>query len=342
MNIEREHEMALSEAEVQVLATLFGAESGYQPVDKASLEKSGKIYWIYLEDWSDAFSSLIDKDLISGSESGYYLTESGRPLARSYREERPDDFWYYYQQFYEKAHISHAHTRFCEQVYGMDLCQEGLMDMESIHDLIDRLKLKPGQRLLDLGCGAGGISEYISDQTGAHVTGLDSSASAISTARARTENKHSQLKFIEADLNTLDLEPLSYDAAISIDTIYWVNDTYDSLKRIVRSLKPGGQLFISIVHILEYCDSPEELEIDKTYVALALDKLQLDYQSVDRTESFLGFWPRVKKTMLELKQDFDREGNGLIYQHWIKDADAEFLPAIQSNDLRRYLYHVQV
>ena len=216
------------------------------------------------------------------------------------------------------------------------------MDMESIHDLLDRLSLKPGQRLLDLGCGAGGISEYISDQTGAHVTGLDSSAIAISTAKARTENKHSQLKFIEADLNTLDLEPLSYDAAISIDTIYWVNDTYDSLERIIRTLKPGGQLFISIVHILEYCDRPEELEIDKTYVALALDKLQLDYQSVDRTESFLDFWPRVKKTMLGLKEDFDGEGNGLIYQHWIKDADAEFLPAIESNDLRRYLYHVHV
>ena len=46
--------------------------------------------------------------------------------------------------------------------------------------------------------------------------------------------------------------------------------------------------------------------------------------------------------MLELKKDFDDEGNGLIYQHWIKDADAEFLPAIETNDLRRYLYHVHV
>ncbi len=46
--------------------------------------------------------------------------------------------------------------------------------------------------------------------------------------------------------------------------------------------------------------------------------------------------------MLTLKADFEAEGNELIYQHWIKDADAEFLPAIESNDLRRYLYHVHV
>lgn len=334
--------MTLSEAEIQVLATLFGAESESKPVDKASLEESGRCYWIYLEDWSKAFSSLIDKGLVTDDDEGYHLTEIGRPIARSYREQRPDDFWYYYQQFYDKAHASRAHTRFCEQVYGMDLCQEGLMDMNSLHELLDRLDLKPGQHLLDLGCGAGGISEYVSDHSGVNVTGLDSSAIAISTAQARTKNKRSHLKFIEADLNTLDLEPQSYDAAISVDTIYWVNDVWDALKRITRTIKPGGQLVISIVHILEYCDNPEELEIDKTYVAAALDKLKYDYQSVDWSESFLDFWPRVKKAMLTLKADFEAEGNELIYQHWMKDADREFLPAIESNNLRRYFYHVHV
>ncbi len=334
--------MELNEAEIQLLATLFGAESANQPVDRTSLEESGQCYWIYLRDWSNAFSSLVDKKLIAGNEGGYRLTSAGHPIARSYREERPDDFWYYYQQFYDKADASNAHSRFCEQVYGLDLCQEGLMDMDSLHNLLHRLNLKPGQRLLDLGCGAGGISQYIADRTGAHVTGLDSSAIAISTARSRTRKKNSLVNFFEADLNTLDLEPRSFDAAISVDTIYWVNDTCDALKRIIRTLKPGGQLVISIVHILDNCDSPEELEIDKTFVASALDKLRLEYQSIDWTESFLGFWPRVKKTMLELKHDFEEEGNGLIYQHWIRDADSGFLPAIECNDLRRYLYHVYV
>jgi len=334
--------MSLSEAEIQVLATLFGAESEGNSADRASLEESGQCYWIYLEDWSKAYSSLIDKDLISGNDEGYHLTESGRPIARRYREQRPDDFWYYYQGFYDKAHASQAHTRFCEQVYGLDLCQEGLMDMESLHELLDRLDLKPGQHLLDLGCGAGGISEYISDRSGVRVTGLDSSAVAISTALARTDNKRARLKFIEADLNTLDLVPQSYDAAISVDTIYWVNDVYDTLKRITRTLKPGGQLVISIVHILDYCDRPEALEIDKTNVAAALDKLQYDYQCVDWSEPFVDFWPRVKEAMLALKDDFEGEGNGLIYRHWMKDADSEFLPALESGNLRRYLYHVRI
>ncbi|MDH3689465.1 MAG: class I SAM-dependent methyltransferase [Gammaproteobacteria bacterium] len=334
--------MELNEAEIQVLATIYSAETEKSPVDKASLEESGKRYLNYLEDWSGAYSSLVDKGLIVGAEEGYHLTESGRPLGLHYLEERPDNYCYYYQEFYDKAHASEAHSQFCENAFGLDLCQEGQMDMNSVHDLLDRLNLKTGQRVLDLGCGAGGISEYISDETGTRVTGLDFSSTAITVAKTRTENKRSQLNFIEADLNKLELEPHSYDAAISIDSIYWVNDTVDALRRIVKTLKPGGQLILTIVHIPDFCDSPEELEIDKTFVATALDKLKLDYQSVDRTESFLDFWPRVKRVMSSMKEDFEREGNGFIYENWIREAETEFLPPVESGDMRRYLYHVHM
>jgi len=334
--------MDLNEAEIQVVATIYSAETEKNPVDKASLDKIGKRYLDYLEDWSGAYSSLIDKGLIAGGEEGYHLTEAGRPLGLHYLEERPDNYWYYYRDFYDKAHASKAHSRFCENAFGLDLCQEGQMDMDSLHDILDRLNLKTGQRVLDLGCGAGGISEYISDQTGTHVTGIDYSNTAISAAKSRTENKNSQLKFIEADLNKLELEPHFYDAAISIDSIYWVHDTIDVFQRIVKTLKPGGQLVLTIVNIPDYCDSPEELEIDKTFVAKALDELKLDYQSVDRTESFLDFWPRVKRVLSSMKEEFEQESNEFIYQSLTREADDEYLPAIESGGMRRYLYHLRV
>ena len=334
--------MNLNEAEIQVLASIYSAETENKPVDKASLEKSGKRYLNYLEDWSGAYSSLLDRKLILGDEEAYHLTESGQTLGLHYLEQRPDNYWYYYRDFYDKAQVSKAHSKFCKRAYGLDLCQEGQMDMDAVHDLLDRLNLKKGQRVLDLGCGAGGISEYISNQTGAEVTGLDYSSTAITVARARTEKKCTLLNFIEADLNQLELEPHSYETAISIDSIYWVNDTVDVLKRIVGTLNPGGQLLITIVHIPEYCDSPEELEIDNTFVAAALNELGLDYQSVDRTESFLSFWPGIRRVMGSMKEEFEQEGNGFIYENWIREADDEYLPAIESGDIRRYLYHVRV
>lgn len=211
--------MELNEAEIQILASIYDAEVNNDPVDRKSLVEGGARYLNYREDWSNAYASLIDKGLIGGNQEAYHLTDAGRPLGLHYLEERPDSYWYYYRDFYDKADASQAHSKFCDLVFGLDLTQEGQMDMDSVHDLLDRLQLEPGQRVLDLGCGAGRISEYISEKTGTRVTGLDYSETAIAVAKARTERKRSQLDFVKADLNKLNLEPKSYDAAVSIDSI---------------------------------------------------------------------------------------------------------------------------
>jgi ubiquinone/menaquinone biosynthesis C-methylase UbiE len=334
--------MALNEAEIQLLAALRGAEAEGEPTDRASLRKRGERYWIFLHDWAEAFSELAEQGLIEADEDGYRVTERGHPLAQAYYEERPDYYWYYYQRFYSSAQASETYSRFCEAVYGQDLCQEGMTDMVSLSGLLAKLDVKPGEHLLDLGCGAGGISEYLSNETGAHVTGIDYSANAIETANARTENNRSRLTFLQADMNALQLPPQSYDAAISIDSIYWVADMTGALKNIVQTIKPGGQLAILILQLLEYCDRPEELEIDNTPVAAALSELKLDYQAHGLTETFRGFWPRAKHMAETLREDFKREGNEFICQQWLKEGDLEVLPAIAANEMRRYLYHVRL
>ena len=94
--------MELNEAEIQILASIYSAEIHKNPVDRTSLEESGKRYLNYLEDWSSAYTSLVDKGLIGGNQETYYLTDSGRPLGLHYLEERPDNFWYYYRDFYDQ------------------------------------------------------------------------------------------------------------------------------------------------------------------------------------------------------------------------------------------------
>jgi len=58
--------MQLSEAEIQVLASLDWAIAKGSATDRSSLEDSGRRFAEYLEDWSDAFDSLREKGLISG------------------------------------------------------------------------------------------------------------------------------------------------------------------------------------------------------------------------------------------------------------------------------------
>ncbi len=331
-----------SEAEIQVLASLQGAVIKEEPTDRASLEKGGERYWIFLEDWSDAFSSLVAKGLIEGDEAGYRLTGAGRPLGDAYQRERPSMYWYYYQRFYPAAHASAAHSRLCERVFGEDLCQEGMTDMAALEDLLGRLDLKPGNHLLDLGCGAGVIAEYISERTGARVTGLDYSVPAIAVANERTADKRDRLTFLQGDMNALDLPAGSFDAAISLDTLYWVADLADTLAQVVRTIKPGGQIGIFMLQGRREGDPPEILEADHTRLAQALSKLNLRYQAYDYTTRNAEFWKRNKEAASELRDDFEAEGNGFIAASLIREADEDFLPAIEAGTLTRYLYHLRL
>jgi ubiquinone/menaquinone biosynthesis C-methylase UbiE len=303
----------MNEADIQVLASIRRAEVEGESSGRETLEKGADRYWKYLEDWSDSWQRLLEDGLIQGDESGYLLTERGRPLAEHYYAERPDHFWYYYQHYYPAAQASIAHSRLCERVFGKDLTQDGQADMDSINDLIGHLGIREGDSVLDLGCGAGGISEYISDETGAHVTGLDYSATAIETAANRTRSKRNRLAFVQGDMNSLDFPDRSFDKVVSIDTIYWVADIDEALTSIGRLIKPAGRIGIFIANTPLMDDTLGAYEPNGTWIARSLSNLSLDYDVYDYTEGFLDFWPNLKKVALELRDEFVAEGNEVIF-----------------------------
>jgi ubiquinone/menaquinone biosynthesis C-methylase UbiE len=330
----------MNEADIQVLASIRRAEVEGESSDRVTLDSHAERYWKYLEDWSDSWTRLVDEGLIEGDEGGYRLTESGRPLAEEYFAQRPDHFWYYYQNFYPAAQASKAHSELCKRVFGKDLTQDGQANMASLNDLIAYLGIEKGDDVLDLGCGAGGISEYISDETGAHVTGLDYAESGIATAINRTESKRDRLTFVQGDMNSLEFPEQSFDQVISLDTIYWVADIDEALASIVRLIKPRGKLGIFIVNTPLLDDEPGAYEPHGTWIARSLTKLRLDYDVHDYTESFLLFWPKLKKVATELYDDFVAEGNEIIFESFMLDADEDYLPAAEAGKLRRYLYVV--
>ena len=336
----REH--PLNEADIQVLASIWRAELEGESSDHATLERSSDRYWKYLEDWSGSWQRLLDEGLIHGDASGYALTDLGRPLAEHYYAERPDRCWYYYEHYYPAAHASNAHSKLCERAFGKDLTQDGQVDMDSLHDMCSYMDLKDTDRILDLGCGAGALSEYISDLTGAHVTGLEYAKSAVATAISRTTSKCDRLSFVHGDMNALELPEQSFDKIISLDTIYWAADIDTAVASLVRLIKPSGKLAMFITVTPELEDRQESYEPDGTWVALSLIRLGLEYDVYDSTASFLKFWPRLKRIALELRDDFVAEGNEVIFDCFIFDADGDYLPAAAAGKLRRYLYVVNV
>lgn len=330
----------LNEAEIQLLASFEFARVEERRCDRASLDASGERYWVYREDWSDAYDTLRARGLIAGDDAGYSLTRRGAPLARRYHEQRPDRYYYYYSRFYPAALASAAHSELCRRAWGMDLCQEGQVDMADLADLLEHLDLRSGTRALDLGCGAGVLSAYIAETTGAHVTGLDQAASAIEAARQRTADQTDNLTFVVGDLNALEFPDASFNAILSLDTIYWAADLPATLSRLRRMTRPGGRIGIFFEQKASGQHQAALLRAGGTELAQALEQAGIPYDAYDYTERSAAFWRRLHEAVTDLRPDFEAEGNGIIARSLLHEAEESFLPGFEAGTIARHLYLV--
>jgi trans-aconitate methyltransferase len=102
-------------------------------------------------------------------------------------------------------------------------------------DLIELLDPKPGERVLDLGCGTGQLAAKIAER-GATVVGIDRSAEMVEEAR----RNFPRLGFDVGDATTFTLaEPV--DAVFSNATLHWVKPPEAAVERIWAALRPGGR-----------------------------------------------------------------------------------------------------
>ena len=332
--------MKLTEAEIQVLASIAVLEADGKATLRQDVETRGEEYSTYKEDWSSAFDTLAEKGLVDSGVTGLTLTEEGRPRAEKFRKERPDLYWYQYQNFYTAAHASKAHSEFCERVFGRDLCQEGQTDMPALKHLQDLLKLRPTDKVLDLGCGAGVIAEFVSDETGAHVVGLDYSQQAIDAANERTLTKRNRIEFVAGNFNDLDFPDASFDAILSLDTLYWAADIKVVAARMISMLKPNGRMGIFMNHHIGPSDPPEGLAVSHSDLGIALNGLGQSFESFDYTKEISEFWKKFHATAEDLLPQFEKEGNNSIAEGYIRESREDYLPDVEADRIARYLFLV--
>jgi cyclopropane-fatty-acyl-phospholipid synthase len=118
--------------------------------------------------------------------------------------------------------------------------------------LLDRLELKPGDRLLDIGCGWGSLAEMAARDYGATVVGLTLSEEQKAFAEARMA-KAGLSEWVEIRLQDYrDIEG-SFDAVASVEMVEAVGQDYwpAYLAAIARALKPGGRAALQLISIRE-------------------------------------------------------------------------------------------
>src|SRR5262249_53385855 len=162
---------------------------------------------------------------------------------------------------------------------------------------------------LDIGCGIGATTEYISDLTGARITGIDLAEPCVERARERTLGKADRLDFLIANINDIDLPHESFDTIISVDTLYFAKDLKMTIGQLKTLLKPRGQmgLFFSEI-VTEIGGSRDQLAAGQTKLARSLGANGLAFTAYDLTASNLEFWRRSQEVIAEMKPEFEAEG----------------------------------
>jgi cyclopropane-fatty-acyl-phospholipid synthase len=131
-----------------------------------------------------------------------------------------------------------------------------------------KLALKPGERVLDVGCGWGSFAIHAAQRHGVRVLGITLSEPQVELARrrAREAGLADQVEFRVADYRELAEAP--FDAICSIGMVEHVGEERidEYARRLAGLLRPGGRLLNHGIAKLEDLDTPDEGAVSERFV----------------------------------------------------------------------------
>ena len=108
-------------------------------------------------------------------------------------------------------------------------------------DFIDRLELKPGDRVLDVACGTGNLA-IPAARKGATVTGVDIATNLFEQARSRAEAEGLKIKFDEGDAENLPYADGAFDVVVTMFGAMFAPRPEMVSSELVRVCRPGGRI----------------------------------------------------------------------------------------------------
>lgn len=167
-----------------------------------------------------------------------------------------------------------------------------------------------GAQVLDVGCGAGLLSEALAGE-GARVVALDLAPELVKVARLHGLESGIAIDYRLQSVESLAAEmPGRFDAITCMEMLEHVPDPGSIIEACARLLKPGGRLFVSTIN-----RTPAAFAlaiVGAEYVARLLPKGTHHYREFIRP-SELAAWLRAADLQLE-------DVSGLMYEPWRNGA----------------------
>lgn len=112
---------------------------------------------------------------------------------------------------------------------------------------VERVRLGPGQRLLDVGCGVGAPAVRAARALHCRALGITVSRAQVlrAAAFARAEGLGARCAFLMADAQALPFGDALFDGAWALESIFHVGDRAAALGEMRRVLRPGARLVLT-------------------------------------------------------------------------------------------------
>jgi len=205
--------------------------------------------------------------------------------------------------------------------------------------LIERLRVGPGDRVLDVGCGVGRPALRLASATGASVLGVTISRQHVAQAQelAQAAEMADRVDFEYADGMDMPFADDSFEAVLAFESIVHM-DRPVALREMTRVLKPGGRLVLTDVFALTDADASSPpggsaeppgqgdpdisswmRTIDDYPALVAGAGLVLD-ELTDVTKNIEGTFPRMIDGFLRHRRDFERKHGMTLEEVFRKGA----------------------
>ncbi len=150
----------------------------------------------------------------------------------------------FYEAWLDRS-MTYSSARFNEKVGDLEAAQQA-----KYRALAEQLDLKPGEHVLEIGCGWGGFAELIARDYGVRVTGITISDEQLVYARARMERAGLSDRVEIRRQDYRDVEG-QFDKVASIEMFEAVGEKYwpAYFAKIADVLKPGGRAGLQIITI---------------------------------------------------------------------------------------------
>ena len=175
--------------------------------------------------------------------------------------------------------------------------------------LVDMSGVFNQHKIIDLGCGTGGITKLILDRItgtkGTVIYAVDHSASALRSAVDELgDRKEAAIRFVHAEVQNLASSVNEQvDAVIYCNSIHYVNDKLELLRQIRERLNPGGILAFN-TSFFEGSHPPESHDFYRRWMMRSLRTLRRDHgmfpdKSADKTGARRQLTPEEYEALLK-------------------------------------------